>query len=162
MPDIKPLVEQPDSWIEDAPVRVRAERTVSATPAQLWAVIADHESWPRWFDSVKKVEVTGVSDAVDGTRRVTVGPVVLEERFTRWEPEHVFAFAVTGMSHRLVKSLNERLTLTAQESGTTVVYEQAFDPKPVAGLFLKIAKGKLEGTLGDAIDKLAAEASSNG
>jgi uncharacterized protein YndB with AHSA1/START domain len=158
MTDIKPLVEQPDSWIDTAPLRVHAERTVGASTAAVWELVADHERWPSWFNNVKKVEVTGAADAVGGTRRVWVGPVVIEERFTRWEPGECFAFSVTGMSRRLVKSLNERVSLTALDEGTRITYEQAFDPTAVSGLVLKTIKGRVSAQLSAALDALGAQA----
>ncbi len=153
---MKPLVERPDEWMETAPVRIRAERVLDATPAQVWERIADHETWPEWLDAVSAVEVTGARDAVGGGRRVKAGPILMEEKFTRWDPEHAFGFTITAMSRRLVKSMNERVTLEPVGSGTRVVYEQAIDPSAVMGLLLKAVQGRVAAQLGAGLDRLGA------
>ena len=44
---------------ENAPVWVRAETYIAATPAEVWDVLTDFARWPEWNPDVKDVHIDG-------------------------------------------------------------------------------------------------------
>jgi uncharacterized protein YndB with AHSA1/START domain len=144
-------------WMDDAPVRVSVTRHIDASAADVFAVLADHETWPEWFGSLESVEVTGAASGVGAERRVMVkGLGGFDEEFIAWEPGEAFGFAVLAMDRPIMKALNELVTIEPDGDGVSVTYIQAFDPKwwllPVWKL---AAKTSLPRAVGKGLDGLA-------
>lgn len=126
---MKPITSRPLDWIDQAPVVVTRTRRIAATTDLVWDTIADHQSWPEWFDSLTKVEVLGRGAGVGGGRRVHIGPIAVDEEFLVWEPGARFAFTVTHANRPVLRSMVEDIQLTAEgDSATTVRYTQAVEP----------------------------------
>ena len=66
--------EHPPEWIDNAPVTVERSVEIAANPEQVWAHVADHETWPEWFGAISKVEVTGEPSGVGGARFLAQSP----------------------------------------------------------------------------------------
>lgn len=155
MSETKPLRAQDLAWLDRASVVVRAERVLAAPASAVWARIADHASWPEWFAEVGAVEPGPVADAVGGTRRVRVGRVVFDEEFVAWDPPRRFAFTVTAMRPRLLRSLVECVEVDPLgEDSCRVTYRQGFDAGPVVRVLLGRSRRRLEGTLARALESL--------
>lgn len=126
---MKPITPQTLDWIDRAPVSITRSRRIAATPDRVWEAIADHESWPQWFDALTEVERLGSGEGVGGRRRVHIKSIAVEEEFLAWEPGARFAFTLTGASKPLVRSMVEDIRLTpAGDTATTVSYTQAIQP----------------------------------
>ena len=101
------LVTRTIDWIERAPVRIEGRAESSAPPAEIFAILADHECWPEWFPSVRKVMVLGPAEGVGARRRVTIPGGTVDEEFIVWEPGARWAFTAVAAKPRFVKSLVE-------------------------------------------------------
>ena len=151
------LTPRPPEWTDTAPVRIHASREMWATPDEVFAALADHETWPEWFPDVSAVERLGDQrDGVGSRRRVIIGGRArVDEEFIVWEPGSAWGFTGYDMSPALVRSLNERVTI--QPTGpdrVRVTYLMAIDPKPVVGLVLRVAKRGIAKNLGEALESL--------
>ena len=155
-----PLPQRPPEWIDEAPIRIEATREVEAPPSVVWAVVADHENWPTWFDAVDRVEVIDDGDRVGGHRKVVVNRITFEEEFTAFDPEQRFAFTVQKISVPFASSMAECLTLEPLDDGTRtrVTYRQGIAPRSGFGWFLNSSRKRLERELRAGLDGLAVEA----
>lgn len=126
---MRPLIVRDLNWIDHAPVSVTRTRRIAASSDEIWAAIADHESWPQWFDALTEVEVLGSGEGVGGRRRVHIRSIAIEEEFLAWEPGERFAFVLTGANKPGIKSMVEDVRLESVGDGaTTVSYTQALEP----------------------------------
>jgi carbon monoxide dehydrogenase subunit G len=151
------VVKREDSWIEQAPERCSASREIAATPDRIWAELADHESWPEWFEAVKAVTVTGEGEGVGAERSVRLPGLVVDEEIIVWDVGERFAYRATGLSRGTFRSINGRVTIEDHGDGRCrVSYNQGFDPVWWFRLPFKLARRNLEKNLGAALDGLAA------
>ncbi len=150
------LVPRSTEWMETAPVRVSESRTIEADAHAIFAVLADHEGWPDWFDGLTKVEVTGAATGVGATRRVRVkGLGSLDEEFIAWEPGRAFGFTVVAMDRPVFSSLTELVTLEPEGDAVRVTYAQAFAPRRwIAPVFGLLAKRRIPKALAEALEGL--------
>ena len=158
------LERKPLEWMDEAPIQVSSEREISADAGSIWAILADHETWPQWFGSLSKVEVTGEATGVGAQRRVFVkGLGAFDEVFLAWEPGAAFGFSVTHMSRPVFSALNELITLEVLgEDRVRVTYRQALEPKRWAAPLFKIAaKRNMPKALAKGLDGLAERAEGN-
>ncbi len=146
------MTTRPLEWIDQAPVRASRTRRIAASPAVVWAAIADHHSWSQWFGPITEVVPGETSEGVGGTRRVIVGKVEVDEEFLAWDPEERFAFTVTASTGPGLRSMNEDVRLTpAGDDATTVTYTMALDP-----IGAKVVRPLLTPVLRRALDKALA------
>ncbi len=119
-----------------------AEVTITASPTQVWRVLADVEAWPSWSPSVTAVvsEVTSVpttsaepaseemtseemtSDVLgeQSAYRVEQPPLPLALwTITHWRPEQAFTWQTRGAS----SLLSATFTLTAHGATTHVTHD---------------------------------------
>lgn len=156
---VKPLVTRPISWIDQAPLAVRGTGTTSASPREVFAVLADHERWPEWFGNVRKVEVLGPATGVGARRRVTVPRLVVEEEFIVWDEGERWAFTATAARPALFRSLVEDCVLTARaDGGTDLTYTMYFQPTALAAPLMRLGARLLTKTIDSAMRGLAARA----
>lgn len=153
-------VEQDLGFADRAPVVAEASATVDAGAEEVWAVLADHRTWPRWFSSVRSCEPTSQPEhGVGSTRRVGLGGGIrVDERFIAWDEPSVWAF--TGVAGPpLLRSLVERVTLAdAGDGRTQVTYRMALEPRTLAAPLVKAARSGIERNLAKALVALGAEA----
>jgi hypothetical protein len=153
------LVPQPIEWIHAAPIHIVAHAESSASPAAVFAVLADHERWPEWFPSVRKVTVLGAAAGVGARRRVAVPGATVDEEFIIWDPGVRWSF--TGLAARpgFTRSLIEDCQLDALESGgTAITYTMHLDPPPVLRPLVRATAGLLRRNNARAMANLAARA----
>ena len=145
-------------WNDIAPVRIEAVRDIDASAADVFAVLADHEAWPQWFDALAEVEVTGARSGIGGQRRVKLKPSgVFNEEFYAWEEGREFGFSILESSLPLLAAANELITIDERaEGGVTVTYVQALEPKRWAAPLVKLGRGRLQRGLDDGLAGLAA------
>jgi uncharacterized protein YndB with AHSA1/START domain len=151
------LTVQPPEWIHTAPVQARATREIAATADEVFAALADHESWPEWFTSIKRVERFGDLDAgVGSNRRVHINKrISVDEEFIVWEPGKEWGFTIVESSVGGLKSMNELVTI--QEIGpdrVRVTYKMGIAPKLALTPIVRAARRGVEKNLGKALDNL--------
>lgn len=155
---VKAMSVQPDSWIESAPSRCSASLDIAASPADIWAVLAEHESWPDWFGVVKEVTVTGAASGVGARRRVRLSGLELDEEFVAWDVGERYAFAVVAASRGMFTSISERIIIDDLGSGhSRVTYTQAFAPKWWFALPFRLLIGQFRHNLTKALDGIATQ-----
>lgn len=147
---------QPVEWIHTAPVIAAATRELAATPDEVFAALADHESWPEWFEALSKVERFGdLHEGVGSNRRVHIGSrVTVDEEFNVWEPGERWGFTILSGPPGL-RSMNELVTI--QPTGPDrcrVTYTMGIDPKPWLAPVVKVATRQLRKNLGQALEQL--------
>lgn len=118
--------------------------TVAASPAQVWQVLNDTQRWPEWFEAMKSAQVTSSAwDGVGSTRKVSIGPMVVDEKMIVWEPDTKWGFTVTGLNWmgRIAKRMLEVVEIEPAGTGSKLTYTGAIDPvpwlRPMSGLLKK-------------------------
>jgi uncharacterized protein YndB with AHSA1/START domain len=156
------LVPRAIDWIDAAPVSITARAESSAPPAAVFAVLADHERWPEWFPSVRKVTVLGAAAGVGARRRVAVPGATVDEEFIVWEPGTRWAFTAFAARPRFTKSLIEDCQLRPLDSGgTAITYTMYLDPPRVLLPLVKAFAGLIRRNNGRALANLAQRAASS-
>lgn len=129
-------------FAETAPVIIEASEVVAASRAEVWAVLSDHERWPEWMGSLRRVRPTSEpASGVGSTREVVLsGGLTFQERFIAWDEPSVWAF--TGLEGPPVaRGLVERVTLEEIDAARTrVTYRMAVEPRPGCGFLVKAAR----------------------
>jgi uncharacterized protein YndB with AHSA1/START domain len=119
------------SFVERAPVVVRAEATVPASPAAVWPAFADARAWVDWFAGMSEAHYTSPAPhGVGSTRSVRVMGLAADETILAFEPGRCFAFRVDSANVPVLNALVEVVTFEPAGAGTRVVYRQALEPKP--------------------------------
>jgi hypothetical protein len=149
-------VRQPD-WIDTAPIVVGQERRVLAPASAVWKHIADHESWPEWFEGLKQIEVTGEAEGVGGQRVATVPGAKVGEVFTAWEPDRQFAFAVVS-GPPVLAAMAESVVIEATDSGCIVTYTMGIEPARGFGWLMRLGRKRISKMVAKALDALAVRA----
>jgi len=148
---------QPPEWIHSAPFQASATRTIEATPDEVFAALADHETWPEWFKSVVKVERFGDQhEGVGSNRRVFINKrISIDEEFNVWEPGERWGFVVLAASIGGLKSMVELVTIDDLGDGkSSVTYKMGIEGKIPLSLLLKVAGGPMKKNLEKALDNL--------
>ena len=155
------LAPQSPEWTDTAPVKISATREVPATADAVFAALADHETWPEWFDAVDRVERIGdLNEGVGSKRRVFLARqrIKIDEEFIEWDPGNVWSFTVLEANgpFRLLETLNERITIqTTGPERARVTYLMAMKPTRGAGvLFDKVVRRGQEKRLAKALEAL--------
>ena len=81
-------------FIDTAPIRFVSTVDLAITPEQLFEVLGDAQSWPKWASVITNVEWTSPEPrGVSTTRTVSMrGNIVGDEEFVAWEPFSHMAF----------------------------------------------------------------------
>jgi len=151
------LTKQPPEWIHSAPFQASATREIDATPDEVFAALADHESWPAWFKTIVKVERFGDRhDGLGSNRRVFINKRVgIDEEFNVWEPGERWGFVVLSATIGGLKSMVELVTIDDLGEGrSSVTYKMGIEGKFPLALLLKGAGGAMKKNLGNALDNL--------
>lgn len=93
---------------------------IAASPATVWAILADVESWPTWTDSIKELELLTDAPFGPGSIARVKQPAMpaLEWEVTDWRPGSSFTWQaasagiVNVASHRIKKRGPNSCTVT--------------------------------------------------
>ena len=151
---------QPPEWIDSAPIRVEKSIDIGASPSAVWAIIADHTSWPTWFTTLDAVEVVGSATGVGGGRRVTVKKLALDEQFTAWDVDQHFAFAVVKSKIPILDTMAESVRIESTATGCRVGYRQGLQAKRGMGKALELIWKPAAKGLEEALENLKRQAES--
>jgi carbon monoxide dehydrogenase subunit G len=140
-------------------MRIEARARSSAQPADVFAVLADHERWPEWFPSLQTVTVTGPEAGVGARRRVQLPRTTIDEEFIVWDPGARWSFTGTASRPHFTKSLVEDCILQPLDSGGTAIsYTMYLDPPPAWRHIVKVLARRLRANSNTAMANLALRA----
>jgi hypothetical protein len=118
------------TFLDDAPERFVLVVELGCTPAQLFEILEDPGSWPRWAPGITRVEWTSPRPyGVGATRTVGLrGGAEIEEVFDVWQPGKQLVFHVARLTDPVFWSFAERYVVEARDDGRcqltwTVAYE---------------------------------------
>ncbi len=153
------LVPRPIEWIESAPIKIEGVAKSGASPAQVFAVLADHERWSEWFPSVRRVTVLGPAAGIGARRRVAIPGATVDEEFIAWEPGARWAFTGIAAQPPFTKSLIEDCRLTALDGGGTAIsYTMYLDPPRALRPVVRASASLVRRNLNKALRALALRA----
>ena len=119
------------SFVDRAPIVVRAETSVPASPEAVWPAFADASAWPSWFSGMKEAHYTSPAPyGVGSTRYVDVQGLRVDETILAFDVAERFAFRADSANLPLFRALVEVITLEPIGGATRVVYRQALEPNP--------------------------------
>lgn len=124
----------PDS--HQAPFLFRNSVDLAITPEQLFEVLADAESWPRWATVITKVTWTSPEPYRVGTTRTVDmrGGLVGNEEFIAWEPFTRMAFRFNECSTQAVAAFAEDYRVEVIPGGCRLTWTMAQKPAGPARL----------------------------
>ena len=124
------------SFVDSAPFRFRNSVDLAITPEQLFEVLADAESWPRWATVITKVTWTSPEPRGVGTTRTVDmrGGMVGNEEFLSWEPFSRMAFRFNECSTRAVAAFAEDYRVEVIPGGCRLTWTMAQKPAGPARL----------------------------
>jgi carbon monoxide dehydrogenase subunit G len=124
----------PDS--RKAPFLFRNSVDLSVTPEQLFDVLADPDSWPRWAPVITKVTWTSPEPRRVGTTRTVEmrGGMVGNEEFLAWEPSTRMAFRFNECSTQAVAAFAEDYRVEVIPGGCRLTWIMAQKPAGPAWL----------------------------
>jgi uncharacterized protein YndB with AHSA1/START domain len=153
------LVPRTIAWIDVAPIHIAARTESNAPPADVFAVLADHERWPEWFPAVRKVTVLGAAAGVGARRRVAIPGATIDEEFIIWEPGVRWSFTAIAARPGFSKSLVEDCRLERLASGgTAITYTMYLDPPTALRPLIKGLAGRIRANTNRALLNLARRA----
>ena len=120
------------SFLASAPERHVLDVELACTPAQLFEIFEEPESWTRWVPGIRRVEWTTPSPrGVGATRQVTLlGGAQIVEKFTVWEPGRALAFHVLEANQPIWTAFAESYALTPTPSGgCRLTWTVAYEPR---------------------------------
>lgn len=128
------------SFIDSAPFVYRNSVDLAITPEQLFEVLADAESWPRWASVITKVTWTSPEPRGVGTTRVVEmrGGLVGNEEYLAWEPFSHMAFRFNECSTQAVAAFAEDYRVEAVPGGCRLTWTMAQKPAGPARLAMYV------------------------
>jgi len=130
------------SFIDSAPIRFRNTVDLAITPEQLFEVLGDAESWPRWATVITKVTWTSPEPRGVGTTRTVDmrGGIVGNEEYLAWEPFTHMAFRFNECSTRSVAAFAEDYRVEAIPRGCRLTWTMAQKPAGPARLAMFVVR----------------------
>jgi carbon monoxide dehydrogenase subunit G len=127
-------------FVETAPFRFRNSVDLAITPEQLFEVLGDAESWPRWAPVITKVTWTSPEPRGVGTTRTVEmrGGIVGDEEFLAWEPFTRMAFRFNECSSKAVAAFAEDYRVEVIPGGCRLTWTMAQKPAGPARLVMPL------------------------
>ena len=119
--------------------------TVSASPDEVWSVLADFGSIAAWADNADhSCLLTEQQAGVGMVRRIQAGRVTLVETVITWQPGVELAYDIAG-APKVIRSLVNTWRLSPHEGATrvTLVTDVDAGPRPPQKLIARIAARQL-------------------
>lgn len=127
-------------FVDSAPFRFRNSVDLAITPEQLFEVLGDAESWPRWAPVITKVTWTSPEPRGVGTTRIVEmrGGIVGDEEFLAWEPFTRMAFRFNECSSKAVAAFAEDYRVEVIPGGCRLTWTMAQKPAGPARLVMPL------------------------
>ena len=113
---------------------------IPATPAQLFEIFADADSWPRWAGVITKVVWTSEPPYGVGTTRTVhmLGGLVGEEEFLAWEPGRHMAFRFDSCSLKSIRAFAEAYDIVPTDDGCRLTWTLAMHGNAATNLSISV------------------------
>lgn len=138
---------------------IEHEVTTTASPAVVFALLADGSTWPQWspigsFELVERGD--GLPEGVGAVRIFRTGRVSSKERVVAARPNEVFSYElISGLALRDYRAVIE---LHGSGSGTTIHWRSTFRAKvPGMGWIYQRQLGRFIGRVVNGLADRAAE-----
>ena len=135
------------SYLQSASQRFENSVDLACSPADLFAIFGDENSWPIWAPGFKRIEWTSPRPFGAGTTRTATlaGGVKIHEVFLAWDVGERMAFYFTGSNWNLpalgLEGLIEDYRVTDLSDGRSrLVWTLAFGGVGVARFFQPLAR----------------------
>ncbi len=130
------------TFVESAPFRFSNSVDLAITPEQLFDVLADADSWPRWASVITKVIWTSPEPRGIGTTRTVEmrGGMVGNEEFLAWEPFTRMAFRFNECSTQATAAFAEDYRVEVIPGGCRLTWTMALKPAGPAWLAMYVAR----------------------
>ncbi|HET9874256.1 MAG TPA: SRPBCC family protein [Mycobacterium sp.] len=127
-------------FIDSAPFAFRNSVDLAITPEQLFEVLSDAGSWPRWAKVITKVTWTSPEPRGVGTTRIVEmrGGIVGNEEFLAWEPFTHMAFRFNECSTKSVAAFAEDYRVEVIPGGCRLTWTMAQKPAGAAKLAMVV------------------------
>ena len=110
---------------------VKAKRQIGASPAKVWAVLADFPNIADWNRGVNRSYATSDATAGVGAKRhcdlVPMGE--LEETVTGWDEEKSMEIKIDSAAKLPIAHALATFTLSGADAATDVSIEYSYEPK---------------------------------
>ena len=111
------LEERPAGWCDEAPIQIRHELFLPASPERVFDVMADIGGWTAWFRGMRRIRIDGPATGVGARRTVWVGLSRVGEHFTVWEPGRHLAFHIVDCNLPGLKVMVEDYQIEPDSEG---------------------------------------------
>lgn len=130
------------SFVGSAPAVFVNEADLPAPPARVFEVFADIDTWPKWFDDMRRSSwMPGSSGGLGAQRRMELGALTADETMLAWEPGRRFSFRIDAVTLPLLRAMVEDWQLTALPDGRTRLdWRVHYELKPWARLIHPILR----------------------
>lgn len=130
MTTMYPCERVDESFIQSAPFRFSNSVDLAITPKQLFEVLADADSWPRWAKVITKVTWTSPEPYGVGTTRTVdmLGGLTGDEEFLAWEPYTYLAFRFNSCTNKAVAAFAEEYRVVETPGGCRLTWTMAQKP----------------------------------
>jgi hypothetical protein len=130
MTTMYPCERVDESFIQSAPFRFSNSVDLAITPEQLFEVLADADSWPRWAKVITKVTWTSPEPYGVGTTRTVdmLGGLTGDEEFLAWEPYTYLAFRFNSCTNKAVAAFAEEYRVVETPGGCRLTWTMAQKP----------------------------------
>jgi uncharacterized protein YndB with AHSA1/START domain len=124
------------SFLDTAPMRIVSVVDLDASPAKVFGIFSDAESWPKWFHAIHKVEWKGEKPYGIGSVRTTwMTGLSVDEQYFRSEQDHRCSYYVAETSVPLAHAMAEDYLLDEIAPGKTrFTHTMALEPRFVVEL----------------------------
>ncbi|KGI68008.1 SRPBCC family protein [Mycolicibacterium rufum] len=124
-------------FVDSAPYRFVSTVNLAITPEQLFEVLADETSWPRWASVITEVRWTSPPPRRVGTTRTVDmrGGITGDEEFLAWEPFERMAFRFNAASTGSIAAFAEDYRVIRTPDGCHLTWIMAMKPAGLAGRF---------------------------
>lgn len=129
-------------FIDAARFRYANSVDLAITPEQLFEVLEDADSWPRWAKVITKVTWTSAPPRGVGTTRLVDmrGGLIGDEEFLLWEPTTRMAFRFNASSEKTVRAFAERYDVERTPQGCRLTWTLALDVAGPSRFLMPVSK----------------------
>jgi hypothetical protein len=141
-------------FIETAPFRSTNSVDLPIGPAQLWRVLEEPESWPRWSFVTKMTWTNPQRLGVGSTRAIELRRGSAIDEVIAWKPHSHMAFRMTQNSDPSQQASVEELRIEPTPTGCRLTWTLAHDVTKPPLLARILAKKTMEWQYSEYLGKL--------